>query len=93
MKSSEIITNNDGSIYHLCLKPNQVSNEIILVGDPFRVEIISKYLDDIEFSIQNREFKCVTGYYNKKRVSVISTGIGGSNIAVSYTHLRAHETV
>ena len=89
MKSSEIITNNDGSIYHLCLKPNQVSNEIILVGDPFRVEIISKYLDDIEFSIQNREFKCVTGYYNKKRVSVISTGIGGSNIDIVINELDA----
>ena len=89
MKSSEIITNNDGSIYHLCLKPNQVSNEIILVGDPFRVDIISKYLDDIEFSIQNREFKCVTGYYNKKRVSVISTGIGGSNIDIVINELDA----
>ena len=89
MKSSEIITNNDGSIYHLCLKPNQVSNEIILVGDPFRVNIISKYLDDIEFSIQNREFKCVTGYYNKKRVSVISTGIGGSNIDIVINELDA----
>ena len=89
MKSSEIITNNDGSIYHLCLKPNQVSKEIILVGDPFRVDIISKYLDDIEFSIQNREFKCVTGYYNKKRVSVISTGIGGSNIDIVINELDA----
>ena len=89
MKSSEIITNNDGSIYHLCLKPNQVSNEIILVGDPFRVDIISNYLDDIEFSIQNREFKCVTGYYNKKRVSVISTGIGGSNIDIVINELDA----
>ena len=89
MKSSEIITNNDGSIYHLCLKPNQVSNEIILVGDPFRVDIISKYLDDIEFIIQNREFKCVTGYYNKKRVSVISTGIGGSNIDIVINELDA----
>ena len=89
MKSSEIITNNDGSIYHLCLKPNQVSNDIILVGDPFRVDIISKYLDDIEFSIQNREFKCVTGYYNKKRVSVISTGIGGSNIDIVINELDA----
>ena len=82
MKSSEIITNNDGSIYHLCLKPNQVSKDIILVGDPFRVDIISKYLEDVEFSIQNREFKSVTGYFNKKRVSVISTGIGGSNIDI-----------
>ena len=89
MKSSEIITNNDGSIYHLCLKPNQVSKEIILVGDPFRVDIISKYLDDLEFSIQNREFKCVTGYYNKKRVSVISTGIGGSNIDIVINELDA----
>ena len=89
MKSSEIITNNDGSIYHLCLKPNQVSNEIILVGDPFRVDIISKYLDNIEFSIQNREFKCVTGYYNKKRVSLISTGIGGSNIDIVINELDA----
>ena len=89
MKSSEIITNNDGSIYHLCLKPNQVSNEIILVGDPFRVDIICKYLDNIEFSIQNREFKCVTGYYNKKRVSVISTGIGGSNIDIVINELDA----
>ena len=87
MKSSEIITNNDGSIYHLCLKPNQVSKEIILVGDPFRVDVISKYLDDIEFSIQNREFKCVTGHYNKKRVSVISTGIGGSNIDIVINEL------
>ena len=60
MKSSEIITNDDGSIYHLCIKPSQVSKDIILVGDPFRVDVISKYLDDIEFSIQNREFKCVT---------------------------------
>jgi len=89
MKSSEIITNNDGSIYHLCLKPNQVSKEIILVGDPFRVDIISKYLDNIEFSVQNREFKCVTGYYNKKRVSVISTGIGGSNIDIVINELDA----
>jgi uridine phosphorylase len=89
MKSSEIITNNDGSIYHLCLKPNQVSKEIILVGDPFRVDVISKYLDDFEFSIQNREFKCVTGHYNKKRVSVISTGIGGSNIDIVINELDA----
>ena len=89
MKSSEIITNNDGSIYHLCLKPNQVSKDIILVGDPFRVDIISKYLEDVEFSIQNREFKSVTGYFNKKRISVISTGIGGSNIDIVINELDA----
>ena len=89
MKSSEIITNNDGSIYHLCLKPNQVAKDIILVGDPFRVDIISKYLEDIEFSIQNREFKSITGYFNKKRISVISTGIGGSNIDIVINELDA----
>tara|TARA_X000000950_G_scaffold31550_1_gene34097 strand:+ start:356 stop:1192 length:837 start_codon:yes stop_codon:yes gene_type:complete len=89
MKSSEIITNNDGSIYHLCLKPNQVSKDIILVGDPFRVDIISKYLQDVEFNIHNREFKSVTGYFNKKRVSVISTGIGGSNIDIVINELDA----
>ena len=89
MNSSEIITNNDGSIYHLCLKPNQVSKDIILVGDPFRVDIVSKYLEDVEFSVQNREFKSVTGYFNKKRVSVISTGIGGSNIDIVINELDA----
>ncbi len=89
MKSSEIITNNDGSIYHLCLKPNQVSKDIILVGDPFRVDIVSKYLEDVEFSVQNREFKSVTGYFNKKRISVISTGIGGSNIDIVINELDA----
>ena len=64
MKSSEIITNNDGSIYHLCLKPNQVSKEIILVGDPFRVDI-SKYLTilNLVFKIENLN---ATGYLNKK---------------------------
>ena len=82
MNSSEIITNIDGSIYHLSLKPEQVSCDIILVGDPFRVDEVSKFMNDIEFTTQNREFRSVTGYYNKKRISVISTGIGGSNIDI-----------
>ena len=82
MNSSEIITNKDGSIYHLFLKPEQISCDIILVGDPFRVDEVSKFMDDIEFTTQNREFRSVTGYYNKKRISVISTGIGGSNIDI-----------
>ena len=82
MNSSEIITNKNGSIYHLFLKPEQISCDIILVGDPFRVDEVSKFMDDIEFTTQNREFRSVTGYYNKKRISVISTGIGGSNIDI-----------
>ena len=87
MKSSEIITNNDGSIYHLSLKPGQFAKDIIFVGDPFRVDIVSKYLNNIEFTIQNREFKSVTGYYDEKRISVISTGIGGSNIDIVINEL------
>ncbi len=82
MSSSEIITNNDNSIYHLHLKPNQLSKDIILVGDPYRVDSISKYFDNIEFVVQNREFKSVTGLYDNKRISIISTGIGGSNIDI-----------
>ena len=75
MSSSEIITNIDNSIYHLHLIPGQLSTDIILVGDPERVDSISKYFDTIEFVIQNREFKSVTGSFNNKRISVISTGI------------------
>ena len=89
MRSSEIITNSDHSIYHLCLKPGQLSEDIILVGDPFRVDLISRYLDNIEFTIQNREFKSVTGFYNKKRISVISTGIGGGNIDIVINEVDA----
>ena len=89
MRSSEIITNSDHSIYHLCLKPGQLSEDIILVGDPFRVDLISRYLDNIEFTLQNREFKSVTGFYNKKRISVISTGIGGSNIDIVINEVDA----
>ena len=89
MRSSEIITNSDQSIYHLCLKPGQLSEDIILVGDPFRVDLISRYLDNIEFTLQNREFKSVTGFYNKKRISVISTGIGGSNIDIVINEVDA----
>ena len=83
MNSSEIITNNNGSIYHLCLKPEHISCDVILVGDPFRVDEVSKYMNDVEFIIQNREFRSATGYYNNKRISVISTGIGGSNIDIN----------
>ena len=89
MNSSEIITNRDGSIYHLSLKPEQISCDIILVGDPFRVDEVSKFMNDIEFTIQNREFRSVTGYYNKKRISVISTGIGGSNIDIVINEIDA----
>ena len=89
MSSSEIITNIDNSIYHLHLIPGQLSTDIILVGDPDRVDSISKYFDNIEFEIQNREFKSVTGSFDNKRISVISTGIGGSNIDIVINEVDA----
>jgi len=86
-KKSELIFNEDGSVYHLKLKPDNISDTIILVGDPQRVEIISKYFQSIEFTVSNREFKTVTGVYNNKRISVISTGIGSGNIDIVLNEL------
>ncbi len=87
--SSELIINQDGSIFHLHLKPEQVAQNIILVGDPGRVEMISGFLSDVEFKIQNREFVTVTGSYNNKRITVISTGIGTDNIDIVMNELDA----
>ena len=86
-KQSELIFNEDGSVYHLKLKPNNISDSIILVGDPQRVELISKHFHSIEFSVSNREFKTVTGVYKNKRISVISTGIGSGNIDIVLNEL------
>ena len=86
---SELIINNDGSIFHLHLKPEQISDNIILVGDPGRVDTISSYFDKIEFSVQNREFKTVTGWYNGKRLTVLATGIGTDNIDIVLNELDA----
>ena len=76
IKSSELIINADGSIFHLHLKPEQIADNIILVGDPGRVELIGKLLTDVEFQVQNREFVSTTGKYNNQRITVVSTGIG-----------------
>ena len=84
---SELIFNDDGSVYHLKLKPNNISNSIILVGDPQRVELISKHFHSIEFSVTNREFKTTTGVYKNKRISIISTGIGSGNIDIVLNEL------
>lgn len=84
---SELIFNEDGSVYHLKLKPNNISDAIILVGDPQRVDLISKHFYSIEFSVSNREFKTVTGVYKNKRISVISTGIGSGNIDIVLNEL------
>ncbi|WP_303317568.1 nucleoside phosphorylase [Flavivirga abyssicola] len=89
IKESELILNPDGSVYHLNLKPENVSNTIIFVGDQNRVEKVSKYFDSIEFSTQKREFKTQTGHYKGKRITVISTGIGPDNIDIVLNELDA----
>ena len=89
IKESELILNPDGSVYHLNLKPENVAETIILVGDQDRVEKVSKHFDTIEFSTQKREFKTHTGVYKGKRISVISTGIGPDNIDIVINELDA----
>lgn len=89
MKSSELILNPDGSIYHLNLKPENIAQDIIFVGDQDRVEKISQHFDTIEFSTQKREFKTHTGIYKGKRLTVISTGIGPDNIDIVVNELDA----
>ena len=89
IKSSELIINADGSIFHLHLKSEQIADHIILVGDPGRVELIGKLLTDIEFQVQNREFVSTTGKYNNQRVTIVSTGIGTDNIDIVVNELDA----
>lgn len=86
---SELIINPDGSIYHLNLKPHQIANAIIVVGDPERVPKITQYFDNIEFSVHKREFCTQTGSYKGKRISVVSTGIGTDNIDIVFNELDA----
>lgn len=89
IKSSELILNPDGSVYHLNLKPENVAETIILVGDQDRVEKVSIHFDTIEFNTQKREFKTHTGTFKGKRISVISTGIGPDNIDIVINELDA----
>lgn len=86
---SELIINNDGSIFHLHLKPEQLADNVILVGDPGRVAMIAGYFDTQECSVSSREFNTITGTYKGKRISVISTGIGTDNIDIVMNELDA----
>jgi uridine phosphorylase len=89
IKQSELILNPDGSVYHLNLKPENISDTIITVGDQNRVELITQHFDSVEFSTSKREFKTQTGYYKGKRITVISTGIGPDNIDIVFNELDA----
>ncbi len=86
---SELIINSDGSIFHLHLKPENIAETILLVGDPGRVKTVSDNFDKVEFSVQNREFLTHTGTFKGKRISVISTGIGTDNIDIVVNELDA----
>jgi uridine phosphorylase len=86
---SELILNPDGSVYHLKLLPGQIAHDIILVGDPQRVERISQFFDQVELKIQNREIITHTGFYKGKRISALSTGMGTDNIDIVINELDA----
>ena len=89
MKSSELILNNDGSVYHLSLLPGEVAPLIITVGDQDRVREVSKYFDDIELKKANREFVTHTGRIGNTRLTVISTGIGTDNVDIVINELHS----
>lgn len=86
---SELILNSRGAIYHLDLKPDELAENIITVGDPDRVKEISKHFDKIEVQRQHREFVTHTGYVGNKRISIVSTGIGPDNIDIVMNELDA----
>lgn len=86
---SELILNPDGSIYHLNIRPEHLATTIITVGDPDRVDTITKYFDTIRFTTHKREFKTSTGSYKGKEITVISTGIGTDNIDIVLNELDA----
>jgi uridine phosphorylase len=86
---SELILNPDGSVFHLHLRPENIAETIILVGDQGRVEMVSNFFDSIEYRVQNREFITHTGIYKGKRISVVSTGIGTDNIDIVVNELDA----
>ena len=89
IEESELIINKDGSIFHLNIKPENLDDDIILVGEPGIVEVVAEYFDSIEVKKSNREFHTITGLYNNKRISVISTGIGTDNIDIVVNELDA----
>ncbi len=89
IEESELIINDDGSVFHLHLKPGEVADTIILVGDPARVELVASFFDSVDVEKENREFVSKTGMINRNRVTVVSTGIGTDNIDIVLNELDA----
>ena len=88
-EESELILNQDGSVFHLHIKPEQLAHKVILVGDPGRVSLVASHFTDIEVEVQSREFHSITGKYQGKRITVASTGIGCDNIDIVVNELDA----
>lgn len=86
---SELVINDDGSVFHLHIRPDQLASTVILVGDPARVTTVAKHFDKVECDVSNREFHTITGSYKGKRISCISHGIGTDNIDIVVTELDA----
>ena len=86
---SELIINEDGTIFHLHVRPEQLADKVILVGDPGRVQTVAAHFDRRECDIQSREFHTITGWYNGKRITVVSTGIGCDNIDIVLNEIDA----
>lgn len=86
---SELIINEDGTVFHLHLKPEQLASKVILVGDPGRVELVASHFESRECEVESREFRTITGMYNGKRITVLSTGIGCDNIDIVVNELDA----
>ena len=89
LSDTDLILNEDGSVYHLHLRDEHVADHVILVGDQGRVSEVSKYFDNLEFEIQNREFVTHTGTVGQTRLTVLSTGIGTDNIDIAINELDA----
>lgn len=87
--SSELIINEDGSVFHLHVKPEWLADKVILVGDPGRVALVASHFENRECEVQSREFHTVTGTYQGKRITVVSTGIGCDNIDIVMNELDA----
>lgn len=88
-EESELILNQDGSVFHLHIKPEQLAHKVILVGDPGRVSLVASHFTDVEMEVQSREFHSITGKYQGKRITVASTGIGCDNIDIVVNELDA----
>lgn len=86
---SELIINDDGSVFHLHVKPEQLADKVILVGDPGRVPVVAAHFDTQDCDVQSREFRTITGTYKNKRITVVSTGIGCDNIDIVMNELDA----